>query len=214
VRASAAALVLAALLAPAPLAAQVERRAGFEALVTRTHFASSGPGGAEAMSGIVAGGRARLALGPLALSASYDQGRLLADSGSAAPRDLVDGAVMLGVRPVPWLTVGAGPHLRAYTNAGGTERWVLWQARVGAEAPLIPGAVDAEAGVWVAAGITANTTPGASDARGADAGLTVHLPRSPLWARLAYTVDRARLQQGARTETLESVVLSAGFGVP
>ena len=45
-------------------------------------------------------------------------------------------------------------------------------------------------------------------ARGAEAGLSIRLPQSPLWARLSYVVDQSRLANATRTESVQSVVLA------
>jgi hypothetical protein len=195
-----------------PLAGQLPRYLGADLGISRPQFQSASPGGGERLSGLVVGGRVRLVLRPVSLDLSYSQGRLTADTGSAAARDLVEGSLFLTARPLPWLALKVGPHLRAYAAPGGTERWVLWEVRAHADAPIVEGEWLAYAEAWVAAASTVNVSPGAAGAHGAEAGLTVRLPRSPLWGRLAYVVDQARLANDARTESLQAVVLSVGVG--
>src|SRR3989441_13156293 len=48
--------------------------------------------------------------------------------------DLVEGTGMLGARPLTWLTLETGPHARAYSLAGSTQRWLFWELRAGAAA--------------------------------------------------------------------------------
>jgi hypothetical protein len=212
VSARVAALVLAGALATAPLAAQVSRFAGTDAGAYRVRFHSAWQGGGEALSGFAVGGQTRLVVGHVSLEASYAQGRLTADTGAAAARDLVDGSLALVVRPTHWLALKAGPHLRAYVAPGGTERWVLWEARARGESAIIPGVLQAHVEGWIAVASEVNVAPGAAGAHGGEAGLTLRLAQSPFWARLSYAVDRARMANDARTETVEAVFLGVGFG--
>jgi hypothetical protein len=193
-------------------AAQLPTNLGLDLGLSRPRFQSASPLGGEQLSGLVAGGRVRLVLKPVSLDMAYSQGRLTADTGSAAARDIVEGSLFLTVRPVPWLALKGGPHLRAYAAPGGTERWVLWEGRAHADMPILDGAWLAYGELWLAVASSVNVSPGADGARGAEAGLTIQLPRSPLWARLAYTVDQAKFKNGARTESVQSVVLAVGFG--
>jgi hypothetical protein len=207
-----AALVFAGALATAPLAAQVSPVAGADGSVSRVRFHSAVRGGGEARSGFAVGGRARIVLGHVSLEASYAQGRLTADTGAAAPQNLVDGSLALVVRPTHWLALLAGPHLRGYVAPGGTERWVFWEARARGESAIIPGVLQAHIEGWIAVASSVNVDPGAAGAHGGEAGLTLRLAQSPFWARLAYAVDRARMTNDVRTETVETVFLGIGFG--
>ena len=111
------------------------------ASVVTTRVRTEQPGGATEFSGAAFGGEGTLSLGRFRLDLSYLQGRLDPDTGSARARDLVEGAVLLGVRPVEWLTVSAGPHARAYAASGQTQRWLFWELRVRAATPFIGSAV-------------------------------------------------------------------------
>lgn len=207
-----AALAACLLLAPCGAAAQVWNDVGVDGTVARVHLRASGSGIGEALSGFVAEGRGSVRLGAVALVAAYAQGHLAADSGAAAGRDLVDGTLLVAARPTPWLTVAAGPHARAYTAAGTTERWVLWEAHARFASPIIVGTLRAHAEGWLALASSVNAAAGAAGAGGAEAGLTMLVPGTALWARFAYVVDLARMKGGVRTETLEGVILSIGFG--
>lgn len=206
-----AALVLGCALAAGPLDAQVVRYLGVDVGLSSVRFRSTGPGGGEALSGVATGSRARIVLGPVLLETVYSQGHL-GGTGTSTPRDLVDGGVFVAARPAPWLAVKAGPHLRAYVAPGGTERWVMWETHARADGPIIAGTLDAHVEGWIALGSAVNVDPGASGAHGAQAGLVVRLWQSPLWARLTYAVDQAKLKNHARTETVEAVVLAIGIG--
>src|SRR5207247_11481382 len=73
-------------------------------------------GGAVAGSfgGPTFGVQAGLSLAKFTLSAQYLEGRLQPRSGSpdTVSRDLVEARLLLALRPVPWLSLGAGPHIR------------------------------------------------------------------------------------------------------
>ncbi len=209
-----AAFVVAALAAPLqPAAAQVWGTLGADGALARVHLHASGSGIGEALSGVAAEGQGRIQLGALVVQATYAQGHLAADSGAAAARDLVQASLAVAARPLPWLAVAAGPQLRAYAAAGATERWVFWKVSARAAGPVIFGTLRAHAEGWIALASSVNTALGAGGARGGEAGLTMLVPHTALWARFAYVVDQARMKNGARIETLESVVLSVGLGV-
>jgi hypothetical protein len=197
---------------PRPLSAQVLRHLGVDGVIARVRFSSATPGGGEALSGVVVGGSGRLALGRVSLEAFYAQGHLSADTGNAPARDVVDGSAFLVVRPADWLAFKAGPHLRAYVAPGGTERWVLWEGRVFAEAPVFADVLRARVGGWAALASGVNSDLGAGGGRGGEIGLALRPPRSPLLVRLSYAVDRVAMRSGGRTETLESVMLTIGVG--
>jgi len=199
-------------LAARPAAAQLPRYFGVDVGVSSASFQSTAPGGGEKLSGFAGVGHWRIVLHPVSIDVAYAQGRLSADTGSAVPRALVEGSVLATYRPVPWLALKTGPHVRAFSATGGTERWMLWEGRAHADAPLLDGEWQAYGELWVALASSVNVTPGAGGARGAEAGLTLKLPRSPVWARLAYAVDQMRLKNDARTESLQSVALTLGFG--
>jgi hypothetical protein len=207
-------LLLLAILPARPLAAQlprIQQYLGGELGISRPRFQSASPGGGEKLSGLVVGGSVHVTLRPVSLELSYSQGRLTADTGNAAARDLVEGSLLLTGRPLNWLALKVGPHLRAYAAPGGTERWVLWEARARADAPILEGKWLVYGELWVAVASSVNVDPGSGGARGAEAGLTVRVPQTPLWARLAYVVDQSRFKNGTRTESVQSVVLALGL---
>jgi len=199
-------------LAARPAAAQLPRYLGVDIGLSSASFQSASPEGGEKLGGFAGVGHWRIVLHPVSIDVAYTQGRLSADTGSAVPRALVDGSLFATYRPVPWLALKTGPHVRTYAATGGTERWMLWEGRAHADAPLLDGEWQAYGELWVALASSVNVTPGSGGARGAEAGLTLKLPQSPVWARLAYAVDQMRLKSDARTESLQSVALTLGFG--
>jgi hypothetical protein len=206
------AVIAVAVLAARPLAAQGLRFQGADAGLSRVVLQSATSEGDQRLSGIVLAGRARAAIGRFVVALAYSQGRMSADSGPAADRDLVDGSLLVSMRPVPWLTVETGPHARAYvTSLGGTERWMFWQVGARAEQAVIPGLLQVHAELWLALASSVNVAAGSGGARGGEVGLTIRAPGSPLFGRLGYVVDQAKLSGGVRTETVERVIISVGL---
>ena len=202
-----------AVCAASPAAAQVPQDLGADVGLARARFASTTAGAGELLTGVVATGQARGRLGALAIEVSYAQGHLTADTGLATARDLVDGSVFLSVRPLPWLIVRAGPHVRAYAaSAGGTERWTHWEGRVRAESAVVPDLLQVHVEGGLALASSVNAAAGAGGARYAEAGMTLRSRQSPLWARLGYVVDLAKAKDGVRSEAVEMVVLAVGVG--
>jgi hypothetical protein len=213
VRARGVVLALVCVVSARPLAAQVRRYVDGEAEVSRARFRSAVPGRSENLSGIALGLRLFTTGSMVSVEASYAQGRLTAQVGSGPSRSLVDGSVRAVVHPVPWLALMVGPHLRAYSAPGGTERWVLWEYRARAETPIISPTLPLRlhAGLWTAIRSSVNADPGASGARGGEVGMVWRVPRSPVWLHLSYSVDQAKMRNGARTEALEAVAVTVSL---
>jgi hypothetical protein len=206
-------LVLAALLWAGPAAAQLPGFLGSVDLsLARQHFQSSFSGGAESLNGALMSGRIGIAFRPVSVDVSYAQGRLASGDGTSPARSVVEAIAMVSRRVTPWLLLKAGPHMRAYSAPGSTERWVMWELHAHADEPVITGVLAAYLEGWIAPIASANVDPGGSSARGAEVGVTLRHPDSPLWARLAFVVDQASLKSNARTESLQSVVVSVGLG--
>jgi len=202
--------VLAATLTAGELRAQALRPMGSASLVT-ARVRSEVPAGIEQFTGSAFLGEGALAMGRVALSISYLQGSLNHDGGTAAARDLVEGTVRLGVRALDWLTLEAGPHGRAYTLAGSTQRWLFWELRVRAARPFIGSAVQGYAELWRAVAADANVPEPFDHAQGGEAGMIVRLARAPFEGRLGYRIDHAVLGGGTRLETVDGVVIGVGL---
>ena len=168
-------------------------------------------GEAFQFSGAAFGAEGTVSLGRVQLGLSYLQGRLDPDTGSAPARDLVEGSVLLGVRPVEWLTLSAGPHARAYATNGQTQRWVYWELRLRAAKPFIGTAVRGYAELWRAVAADANVPEPFDHAQGGEAGMIVRLARAPFECRVAYRIDHAVLGGGSRLETADGVVIGVGL---
>ncbi len=156
-------------------------------------------------------GQGTLTLGRLHLSASYLQGTLNRDGGATGSTDLVEGTVLLGVRTLDWLTFEAGPHARAYTPTGSTQRWLFWELRARAATPFVGSAARGYVELWRAVAADANVPEPFDHAQGGEVGMILRLARAPLSARVGYRIDHAVLGGGTRLETVDGVVIGVGL---
>ncbi len=203
-------VVLAAALTAGQLPGQVLRPNGGASLVW-TRVQSQVPAGAEDFAGNVFLGQGAVGLGRLQLSVSYLQGTLNRDGAFGASRDLVEGTVMLGARPLTWLTLETGPHARAYTLTAGTQRWLFWELRARAASAFVGSAVQGYAELWRAIAADANVPEPFDHAQGGEVGMVLRLARSPLEGRVGYRIDHAVLGGGTRLETVDGVVIGIGL---
>lgn len=181
------------------------------ASVVWTRVQSQVPAGAEDFAGNVFLGQGAVGLGRLQLSVSYLQGTLNRDGAFGASRDLVEGTVMLGARPLTWLTLETGPHARAYTLSAGTQRWLFWELRARAASAFVGSAVQGYAELWRAIAADANVPEPFDHAQGGEVGMVLRLARSPLEGRVGYRIDHAVLGGGTRLETVDGVVIGVGL---
>jgi hypothetical protein len=181
------------------------------ASVVTARVRSEGSALTERFSGSAFLGEGALALGRFQLGVSYLQGRLNPDGAVGAPRDLVEGTVMLGARALPWLTLETGPHARAYTLSAGTQRWLFWELRARAATAFVGSAVQGYAELWRAVAANANVPEPFDHAQGGEAGMVVRLARAPVEGRIGYRIDHAVLGGGTRTETVDGVVIGVGL---
>lgn len=204
--------LLAAGCAAGPLAAQALHPAASASIVT-ARVRSAVPGDTERFSGGAFLGAGSLTLGRVSLGVSYLQGKVdpAGVGGPGTSRDVVEGTVLLGVRPAAWLTLEAGPHARAYTLTGGTQRWLFWEVRARAATDFVGSAVRGYVEFWRALSADANVPEPFDHAQGGEVGMILRLSRSPLEARLGYRIDHAVLGGGTRLETVDGVV--AGIGL-
>src|SRR2546425_906755 len=106
-------------------------------------------GARESQSGPIFGGEAGLGLGPVTLGAGDLEGRVQpGSSGTPKGRDLVEARIFVSARPVPWLTLSAGPRVRAFVTDSATERWVLWQVRARAPNALASTPLQTHIQLW------------------------------------------------------------------
>ena len=203
-------VVLAAALTTGQLRAQALHPTGSASLVT-ARVRSEVPAGIDQFTGSAFLGQGAIAIGRVELSASYLQGTLNHEGGSVAGRDLVEGTVLLGVRALQWLTLEGGPHARAYTLVGSTQRWLFWELRARAATTFVGSAAQGYAELWRAVAADANVPEPFDHAQGGEVGMILRMARAPLSARVGYRIDHAVLGGGTRVETVDGVVIGVGF---
>src|SRR2546423_15378111 len=135
--------------------AQALHPVGSASLVT-ARVRSQVPAGVDQFTGSAFLGQGALALGRVELSASYLQGTINPDGGTATARDLVEGTVLIGVHALDWLTLETGPHARASTLAGSTQRWLFWELRARPATAFAGSAAQGYPGLWRAAAADGN----------------------------------------------------------
>jgi hypothetical protein len=145
------------------------------------------------------------------LELGYWQGNLAPSTAGPAERELIEGRALIGLRPVPWLMVAGGAHVRSYVTAAGTERWLFWQARLRAEPAIAGPRVRGRLEVWRAFAADVSTAPAFDRSYGGEVGLTLG-PFGPLWLRMAYSIEDARFRGNTRRETVEELSFSVGAG--
>ncbi len=182
--------------------------------VGSTRVRSELPSGTAQFSGALVGGDGTLSFGRLQLAVSYVQGKVDSAGVSGPGHDLVEGSVLLGARTLPWLTIAAGPHVRSYTLASGTQRWVFWELHARAAGAFIGSAARGYVELWRAVSADVNVPETFDHAQGGEAGMVIRFSRAPLQARVAYRMDHAVLRGafgGTRLETVDGLVV--GFGL-
>lgn len=205
------ALLVATVVWAGPAAAQ--RLAGSIGFAAGSVRARSRVGAADELAtGAVIGGEAGLRLGRVTVDLAYLQGTLSPDTGSAESRDYVEGDAFLSVMTVPGVVVSVGPHARAYITTTGTQRWLFWTARLRGERALIGSAVGGFLELWTAWSADVNVSERFGHATGGVVGMQVRIPRSPVYARLTYGIERAAMGDGARLETVEGLSVVLGVG--
>ena len=165
-------------------------------------------GGLPSASGMALGAAGAARFGRFELGIEYLE-------GSLDTRDLVEGAAALRFVTTPWLTLHAGPYVRHYDSSlgGGAERWMMWQLGARAEAPIAGTSVRGHAMLWQGLGLSVNVPTGAGTARGGELGATL-MTSGPFRFGIAYSFDHASVHGASRSETVHTVLLTAGVRTP
>jgi hypothetical protein len=164
------------------------------------------------LSGPIVAAHGRIAFRLVEIEGRYGEGSLMPVEGTTGlAEDLVEGSAVVWFKPRSWVAVGAGPQLRAFVSASGTSHWTRFDLRTRMNQDLIPGLALAYLEGWVSVAATSNVQGGGSGARGAEAGVSVRIPRLPVTARLGYIADRAAFANGG-SEFIEGIRLSLQVG--
>ena len=174
---------------------------------------STAPSITDQLSGVLASARGRMSAWRFEVEVGYAEGTLRPRSGNPAARDLVEGYAVLGIRPVPWISLSGGPHARGYLQGGITERWLLWEGRARVDTfiagPAIRGYLEIR---QTMSGTIINGASPFGSSRGGEAGMTIHFSRTPIWLCLAYGIERSRLASGVGLDAMETLNAAIGLG--
>jgi hypothetical protein len=164
------------------------------------------------LSGPILGAQGRIAFNRVEIEGRYGEGSLSPTEGTTGlTEEMVEGSAVVWFKPRPWVAVGAGPQLRAFISASGTSHWTRFDLRARANQDLIAGLAIAYLEGWVSVAATSNVQGGGSGARGAEAGVSVRIPRLPVSARLGYIADRAAFANGG-SEFIEGIRIALQLG--
>lgn len=151
----------------------------------------------QILSGPVLGARASVAFRRLQIEGQYGQGSLSPDGiGSTATEEYADARVIARLRITPWLSVGAGPHLRAFVTPSGTARWSRVEVHTRFTSELINDVALLVLDAWIAPSAESNVQGGGSGARGGEAGIFLRIPGTPSALHLSYMADRGAYTNG------------------
>lgn len=159
----------------------------------------------QLLEGSVLGAKASFAFRRVQFEGRYTEGSLV-PSGVVGVDDekYVDAQLVARVNVNAFLSLGAGPHLRAFVTPAGTARWSRLELHARTEGELINGLARVRVDAWFAASANANVQEGGKGAMGGEAGLVVRVPNTPTALHLMYTADRATFANGG-SEFVEGV---------
>jgi hypothetical protein len=210
-------------LSAAPLAAQraVWWNAEISGIGMRLN-SQTGPS-TQKLSGAAFGFQSQIVyLNRITIDLGYWQGKL--NGLGTGDRDVVEGFAQIGVRPMSWLSLRAGPHAWTYISDAGTQRWFLWEGRAHAQGQVLP-ALQSYLEVWKVFSAKVNVTQAFQTGLGGEGGFSLRIrdvpfipQRLPVRIRLAYGIERVRMNgtqaQGSRAEVLDRLTLGLAVEAP
>lgn len=184
-------LVIAMACAPAVLAAQQLSPFTIGADVTNLSVTRD-IATTQVLTGPAIGAKATFAFRRFELEGRYAEASLTPDAlTSTGAEDYVDARIIARVQIIPGLSLGAGPHLRAFVTPSGTARWSRMEVHARYEGELIAGLAELRVDTWYAASAESNVQGGGNGAVGGEAGMLIRIPRTPTSLYVGYTADRA-----------------------
>lgn len=146
----------------------------------------------QLLRGPALGAKATVAFRRFELEGRYAEAALTPDAlSSTGAEDYVDARIIARVRVGSGISLGAGPHLRAFVTPSGTARWSRMELHARFEGELIAGLAQLRVDTWYAASAESNVQGGGTGAVGGEAGMLIRIPRTPTSLYLSYSADRA-----------------------
>lgn len=175
---------------------------------------------AQLLTGPAFGAKATFAFRRLELEGRYAEASLTPDAlTSTGAEDYVDARIIARVYLISGLSIGGGPHLRAFVTPSGTARWSRMEVHARYEGELIAGLAQLRIDTWYAASAESNVQGGGTGAVGGEAGMLIRIPRTPTSLYLGYSADRAtfvtegsEFVEGIRVALVLDRILSARAG--
>lgn len=201
------------LLAPAIAHAQQQTSVVGTLLLTRLDrelVPVSGNPANESFSGVALGFEGTLPVWRFELDVRYSNGNL----SSNIPEldlDIVEAEVLVGLRPLPWVVLKAGPHARAFKTVRSTERWLFWEIRARVEAGLLTPRLESYLELWGALVGNVNFGQSFGSGRGVEAGLIYQHQSLPLMGRIGYRIDRGSVSGGSIFDSIQQVLIGVGY---
>jgi hypothetical protein len=203
--------VLVGLLAVALPSTAVGQSGAFRLGVADVSVTRDLPAGTAALTGVMWSVDGAVGVGPVTLNVRYLQGPL-DSTGQVTNLDLVEGEAVLWVAPLRWAALGLGSHARAYVQEGGTERWLLWEARMRGSAALAGPRLGAYLEGWTVFASDTDVPEPFDAGLGFEGGLQLTLGSLPLMARLRYRFERLTAGGDVRRDVEEQLGLAIGVG--
>lgn len=146
----------------------------------------------QLLTGPALGAKATVAFRRFELEGRYAEAALTPDAlSSTGDEDYVDARIIARVQIIPGISLGAGPHLRAFVTPSGTSRWSRIEVHARFEGELIAGLAQLRVDTWYAASAESNVQGGGNGAVGGEAGMLIRIPRTPTSLYVGYAADRA-----------------------
>lgn len=202
-----------ALAGPDPAAAQTGERLGLGLTVAHTRLRMVGfERRDQRLEGLLYGVEGRGSWWRLHARGEFRQGRLDRDGPGGSSRVILARAG-IGLRPVRWIALTAGPRITSVDLGGEDELIVRWQVEMHASGPIVDGIATAFASVDGSVGGTDMSWDDPLRSVGGEVGLLLGGIESPVWGRIGYRVHR-ELLSGGPWQSGEVVYLSLGLSVP
>jgi len=201
------------LAAPPAADAQTNERLGLGLTAAHTRLRMVGfEGGSDRLEGFLYGAEGRGSWWRLHARGEFRQGRLDRDRRGGSSRVILARAGV-GVRPLRWIALTAGPRITSVDLGDEDELIVRWQVEMHASGPIVDGFATAFASVDGSVGGTDMNWDEPLRSVGGEVGLLLGGIESPVWGRIGYRVDR-ELLSGGPWQSGETIYVSLGLSVP